>query len=407
MITEQRSEMSVGTGGNETAPVDFGSYYRQVIGHYPTGVSIITADVDGELLGMVVGSFSSVSVDPPLVSFFGDDRSQTFAALSRSASFCVNVLSRTQEPLVRQFVKSGADRFADVEWRRAASGSPILDGVVAWIDCDIESISRIGDHQMVVGRVRELGTDDPAPPLIFHRRGYGEFNPRALYSWPDRDLLDALKLVDLSHDVVTDLTAELGLECTVTAAIGDASVVLARVAPQSTELVGSPVGYRIPLVPPIGPALMAWATESELAAWFARSPAPLTDEVRQGYLAMLGRLREDGWTWFTKDTDFMRIQDLLDSAANEAMPGEEVLRGAQGIVGDPEFNFMPIPLEPGGRYEVYSVVAPVVLPGRDTVIGMNVLGGGAEFTAEEITRIGERLRAAADAAARRGTTGHT
>lgn len=379
----------------DSAAADAARHFRQTLGNYPTGVAIITAMLDGAPVGMVVGSFTSVSLDPPLVAFFADNGSESWATLSRSSTFCVNVLSSAQESLSRQFVKRGTDRFAEVTWRPAPSGSPILDGAAAWIDCELESVTQYGDHQMVVGRVTDLAADQPQPPLIFHRGGYGEFNRRALISAPERDLLDALKLVDVSRGVINRLSSELGLECTVTGAIGPHSVVLARMFPDYSEVVGSPVGYRVPLAPPLGPALMAWAPQEELDAWFARSPIPLTDDVKEQYLALLARLREDGWAWFSKDTDFQRIQALLDRAAIEGLSKEDVHRAAQEIVGQPGFKFMPDPLEEGGQYEVYSVVAPVVLPDRSTVIGLNVIGGGRAFTAEQIAGIGERLRAAA------------
>jgi flavin reductase (DIM6/NTAB) family NADH-FMN oxidoreductase RutF/DNA-binding IclR family transcriptional regulator len=389
--------------GSDSAAADAARHFRQTLGHYPTGVAIITATLEGEPVGMVVGSFTSVSLDPPLVAFFADNGSETWATLRDSGSFCVNVLSSPQEALSRQFVKRGTDRFADVTWRTSPSGSPILDDVVAWIDCDLESVTEYGDHQMVVGRVRDLAANDPVPPLIFHRGGYGEFNQRSLISAPERDLVDALKLVDVSRGILDRLSTDTGLECTVTAAIGANSVVLARIFPEFTEAVGSPVGYRVPLAPPLGPALMAWAPQDELDAWFSRSPVRLTDEAKGQYLALLGRLREDGWAWFTKDTDFQRIQTLLDTAAMEGRPKEAVHREAQQIVGDPGFKFMPEPLEPGADYEMYSFVAPVVLPDRDTVIGVNLIGAGKSFSSEQILVIGEQLRTAAAAVAQLGS----
>lgn len=384
--------------GGPAAPADAARHFRQVLGNYPTGVAIITASVDGEPVGMVVGSFTSVSLDPPLVAFFADNGSETWAVLAQSESFCVNVLSSSQEVLSRQFVRRGTDRYADVAWRAAPSGSPIIEGVVAWIDCDFESITQYGDHQMVVGRVRDLAVEDPATPLIFHRGGYGEFNPRALISVPERDLLEALKLVDLARPILDDLASGTGMECTVNAAIGDTSVLLARIAPGQRELLGSPVGYRVPLAPPLGTALMAWAPQEELDAWLARSPVPLHEEDRDRYLAMLAKLREDGWAWFTKDTGFTRVQAILNRAGMEGMPNEAVHGAVRAILQEPGFNSMPVPLEPGRRYEVNSIVAPVVLPDRETVLSVNLLGAEAEsYSAEEIARAGERLRAAAQA----------
>lgn len=392
------------TGSGTDAAADAARHFRQTLGNYPTGVAIITAMIDGVPAGMVVGSFTSVSLDPPLVAFFADNGSSSWAKIKASPTFCVNVLSSSQEQLSRQFVRRDGDKFEGVEWRPApASGAPVLAGATAWIDCEVDSITQYGDHQMVVGRVRELGSDAPAAPLIFHRGGYGEFHRRDLISAPERDLVDALRLVDLSRGVVGRLSADLGLECTINASIGAESVVVARMFPDFTDVVGSPVGYRVTLAAPLGPALMAWAPEDELEAWFSRSPVKFTPETKQQHLEILAQLRETGWTWFTKDTDFQRIQALLDRGAAEGMSKDDVRKKIEAIAGQPEFKFMPATLEPGRSYEVYSFVAPVVLPDRSTVIGLNVIGPATPLPADRITEIGERLRTAAEAVAELGS----
>lgn len=392
------------TDKGSEATADAARHFRQTLGNYPTGVAVISAIIDGAPAGMVVGSFTSVSLDPPLVAFFADNNSSSWAKLRRSDTFCVNVLSSGQEQLSRQFVKRDVDKFAGVEWRPApASGAPILAGATAWIDCEVDSVTQYGDHQMVVGRVSDLGSDAPAAPLIFHRGGYGEFHRRDLISAPERDLVDALRLVDLSRGVVGRLSADLGLECTINASIGAESVVVARMFPDFTDVVGSPVGYRVTLAAPLGPALMAWASEDELEAWFARSPVKFTAETKQQHLQLLAKLRESGWTWFTKDTDFQRIQALLDRGGSEGMSKETVRKEVEAIASQPGFKFMPATLEAGRSYDVYSFVAPVVIPDRTTVIGLNVIGPSTPLTADRITEIGERLRAAAGEVAELGS----
>lgn len=159
-----------------SAPID-GQRFRQVLGNYPTGVTIVTAQHDGVPVGMTVGSFTSVSLDPPLVAFFPKTTSSTFPSIRQAGSFCVNVLASDQGAACSSFVQSGHDRFADVAWRAAPSGSPILDGVVAWIDCDVESIVELGDHLMAVGHVRALDVASESSPLLFFRGGYGTFGP--------------------------------------------------------------------------------------------------------------------------------------------------------------------------------------------------------------------------------------
>src|ERR1700722_6991549 len=134
-----------------TSPTAFDfKQFRQVLGHYPTGVAVVTAvDGDGQPTGMAVGSFTSVSLDPPLVAFLPDRSSTSFPRIRSASSFCVNVLSAEQEHICRAFAAKGQDKFRGLSWRPAASGAPILDGVVAWIDCEFEAIYETGDHYIV------------------------------------------------------------------------------------------------------------------------------------------------------------------------------------------------------------------------------------------------------------------
>jgi flavin reductase (DIM6/NTAB) family NADH-FMN oxidoreductase RutF len=149
--------------------------YRQVLGHFPTGVTVITAAPDGVPVGMAVGSFSSVSLDPPLVAFFAGRGSSSWPKIEASGAFCVNILAEDQEELCRRFASKEEDKFAGLGWSAAGSGSPVLDGVLAWIDCDIESVIEAGDHYGVIGRVRDLSVGHDGSPLVFFRGGYGRF----------------------------------------------------------------------------------------------------------------------------------------------------------------------------------------------------------------------------------------
>jgi len=151
--------------------------FRRVLGHYPTGVCVVTAvEADGTPTGMVVGSFTSVSLDPPLVAFFPDRKSSSWPRIEKVGKFCVNVLAADQEALCRQFSARGGDKFAGISHRRSANGSPILDGVVAWIDCNLDVVHEAGDHFIVLGRVIALEVEAPSAPLLFFQGSYGAFS---------------------------------------------------------------------------------------------------------------------------------------------------------------------------------------------------------------------------------------
>ncbi len=148
---------------------------RDVLGHFATGVVVVTARTPGgDLLGFTCQSFASLSLDPPLVSFAPARTSTTWPRIRDIGAFCVNVLAAGQRDRSVGFARSGAvDKFAGVDWWPAPSGAPVLEGVSAWVDCTLRAEHDGGDHTIVVGRVLDLGADPTRLPLLFYRGGYG------------------------------------------------------------------------------------------------------------------------------------------------------------------------------------------------------------------------------------------
>ncbi len=138
---------------------------------------MVTGLAGHQPVGLAVNSFSSVSLEPALVAFCVAKRSRTWPQLRAARGFCVNILAEDQEALSRTFAAPGLDRFMGVGWAPAPSGAPILDHVLAWIDCTVEAEHEAGDHVIVVGRVREMGVAHEGGPLVFYRGGYGRFQP--------------------------------------------------------------------------------------------------------------------------------------------------------------------------------------------------------------------------------------
>ncbi|MFN2606649.1 MAG: flavin reductase family protein [Acidimicrobiales bacterium] len=152
--------------------------FRQVLGHFATGVTIVTTADGGDPAGLSVNSFTSVSLDPPLVAFCVAHHSSTWPRIRAAGRFCVNILAEDQEDLCRAFALRGSpDKFRGVGWRPAESGAPILAGALAWLDCTVEATHDAGDHLLVVGRVGEMGVAHEGRPLVFYRGGYGRFEP--------------------------------------------------------------------------------------------------------------------------------------------------------------------------------------------------------------------------------------
>lgn len=147
--------------------------FRSVLGTYPTGVCVITSvDEHGQRSGLVVGSFTSISLDPPLVGFFPDKRSSTWPRIAATGRFCVNVLGASQIDLCNRFASKADDKFAELAHGHSPSGLPLLDDAIAWIDCTIERVEDIGDHWLVVGAVEALDRREEGTPLLFFRGRY-------------------------------------------------------------------------------------------------------------------------------------------------------------------------------------------------------------------------------------------
>ncbi len=145
--------------------------FRSVLGHFPTGVVIISGlDNSGKPQGLTIGSFSSISLDPPLVGFFPGLNSKSWPAIAESGAFCVNVLAANQGELCWRFAKESENRFDGVKWSPSPLKSPMIDGSVAFIDCKLESSSQVGDHLFVVGRVHGLvAVADSGNPMVFSK----------------------------------------------------------------------------------------------------------------------------------------------------------------------------------------------------------------------------------------------
>jgi flavin reductase (DIM6/NTAB) family NADH-FMN oxidoreductase RutF len=150
--------------------------FRATVGAFATGVTVVTTRGEDHAYGMTANAFSSVSLDPPLVLVCVMSNSEGSNHIEQNHCFAVNVLHVDQEPLSRYFASRdrprGRDAFKEVAHRIAASGSPILDGVVAYLDCRLHSTHDAGDHQIFIGEVLDLGFNPDGTPLIFHGGKY-------------------------------------------------------------------------------------------------------------------------------------------------------------------------------------------------------------------------------------------
>jgi flavin reductase (DIM6/NTAB) family NADH-FMN oxidoreductase RutF len=153
---------------------------RRIYGTFPTGVTAIAAlSDDGKPLGIAASSFTSVSLDPPLVSVCFGHSSTTWPALRTRPRLGVSVLGAHQEQASRQLSARAEDRFRGLEWHAGNDGAVLLTGASAWFECSIEQQIRAGDHDLVLLRVHELHADHAVAPLVFHASQYRRLETEA------------------------------------------------------------------------------------------------------------------------------------------------------------------------------------------------------------------------------------
>jgi 3-hydroxy-9,10-secoandrosta-1,3,5(10)-triene-9,17-dione monooxygenase reductase component len=157
-----------------SAPTFDSARYREVLGHFATGVAVVTtADEDGPA-GFTCQAFNALSLEPPLVVFAPSRSSQSWPRIEATRVFCANMLSEGQEALSRVFATKSQRKFDGVGWRPGTTGSPILHETLAWVECRLETAHDGGDHLVAIGRVLDMGVGH-GQPLVFYRGGFGRF----------------------------------------------------------------------------------------------------------------------------------------------------------------------------------------------------------------------------------------
>lgn len=147
--------------------------FRDALGHYASGITVVTGLHTTGLIGLTCQSFYSVSLDPPLISISVARTSRSYPLLREGGRFCVNVLAQEQTMVSDQFGRRGTDKWTDIEWTPSPAGLPTIDGSLLWLECRIEAELPAGDHLIVVGRVQAMETHDaPGDPLLYFRGGY-------------------------------------------------------------------------------------------------------------------------------------------------------------------------------------------------------------------------------------------
>lgn len=367
--------------------------FREVLGHYPTGVVVVTAcDADGQPAGMTIGSFSSVSLDPPLIAYLPTRSSRTFERIRAAETFCVNILAADQEDVCRRFA-SGPHDFRGTAWTRSPGGAPILSGTVGWIECTPYDVSDAGDHHLVLGRVTAMAVSRPVQPLLFFQGGYGRFTPRSLVALPERDLIAGVRLAEAARNELERLAHDLRVQASALAAAGDDLVVVGATGAPGRPI-DPPPGDRVPLRPPLGELHVAWQGEQAIEAWLDLI-RPADPSVRAAYRRRLEVVRERGWAMAMvgarPQSEF--YADLREYRSADLTP--ERARRVEQRIAEAAPAYEPVDLLPGRRYDVQSIVAPVFGPTGDVQLVLRICQLPAQAEATEVLGWIEALTSAA------------
>ena len=148
--------------------------FREALGHFATGITIVTATDAGEPVGFSCQSFAALSLDPPMVILAPAKTSTSWPRIARAGSFCVNIIGEHQEAVCRAFAVSGGDKFDGIDWSPGVTGAPVITGSLAVVECTLGTIYEGGDHELVTGHVVTMEIGEGSP-LIFYRSGFGRF----------------------------------------------------------------------------------------------------------------------------------------------------------------------------------------------------------------------------------------
>ena len=151
--------------------------FRRALGRYASGITVVSGMSGGEPVGFTCQSFHSVSLRPPLILLSVMQGSSSWPKIRDSRTFCVNVLAQEQRHISDGFARSGSDKWAGVEWSSTVAGNPVIDGVLAWFDCDLYAEHAAGDHIIVVGKVRDFVESEEknsGQPLLYFKGQYGK-----------------------------------------------------------------------------------------------------------------------------------------------------------------------------------------------------------------------------------------
>lgn len=390
----------VTTPGLEEIAIDTRTF-RDVLGHYPTGVVAVTGlSPDGAPLGMVVGTFSSVSLDPPMVSFMPTKASETYAALRESSEFCINVLAHDQRSETRFLSQRDPDKFDKVKWTPSKNGVPQLDGAVAYIRCARTQEIEAGDHLIVLCDVRGVEVVRPVTPLLFFQGGYGGFSSTGMAAYVDLGFISAARVADVARPQLLALADRFDCEAVALIQITDHDHTIGAAARAASVGSYTRLGVRIPLIPPLGEAAVAWSAE-DAEKWLAHIFPPDPDVIAS-YRDRLDRVRTAGFSLEVvpseREDDYAKLAEALhEYALGELTPARDrAVRST--LAASADFFGTEVPSADSDA-RVVSVSVPVFDPRTTEPTGFGLVLRLSQLPAGSVGRTSEHITALQEAAA--------
>jgi len=369
--------------------------YREVLGHYPTGVALVTAvDDSGTPVGMIVGSFTSVSLDPPLIAYLPARNSFSYSRISTATSFVVNVLSASQEALCRKFASRVDDKWAGVSWHSSPSGAPILNDAVAWIECSVMQVIEAGDHYIVLGRVNELSVVNPASPLLFFQGGYGRFTIASLVAGSTPELASAIRMAEVLREDIRLLAERFKAACDFFAPVGGDLVYVGSASAPGHERSRPVLGTRIPLLAPLGEQYICWLSEEDQVKWMTRSGV-VDPELQQDLHNRLAIARERGWSLsrIGRDEELPFYEALRQYTEEDLLPARERVLREQIVAWSKKYA--PVDLDDEEQYSIHSIVVPIRRGSGDVVMSLRLIGIADPISGADLKRLIGEVKAQA------------
>ncbi|WP_120003499.1 flavin reductase family protein [Nesterenkonia muleiensis] len=364
--------------------------------HYPTGVAVVTAaPSNGERVAMVVGTFTSISLEPALVGFFASMESTSYSRLRDCDVFTINVLSHAQEDIARALSrKDVSDKLQDIPCHESPLGAPLIDGAVAWFECRIASSFGIGDHDLVVGALQAMDVPNPVLPLLYFQRSLGQYRSKSFVISGEEALLPAVSAVERARSLLEELAAELQREVVVFTRLGEEVIAIASAGEQPNRKT-SLLGRRFPFAPPFGALLLD--SEEETKAWIDRArsgsePARWRDR--------LSRLRERGASLAMLSEGHRSFDEVVEQFS-QGIHTPQQRRHLLALMGELEAEYEPedTSLETGRDLRLTQVRARIC--GVDVLLSVHGMSQPIRY--DEVHSIIETMRSYIDRMERKVT----